>query len=380
MPYSYSKKQVILSQVLEIASAFLLFPLWIFQRPQRNIRKILLVEPFQMGDVLSLTPLIDPLLQRYPNVELYILTKPSSGAILELDARIKAVIKIDFPWSDYGFKKHQISRILKSIRQIIRLRSFQFDLAVDTRGDIRSQVIMLLAGSRERVGYQNYLHSNVTNRGWLLTKKELRSKHVHRYKWNMELLRLLDIPTNSLLPLKFPSFHPKTENLDTQLKVSSVIHIGGGWEYKRWSEAKWEALITQLANQQLGVVAVIAGPGERDIIDRLEKNCISDVLLEKLFFKVTTLVEMVGLLQQCSLFVGLDSGPMNLAVCLNKRVIALFGPGDSDMWQPLSEGSRHIHKKENFPCNPCRQIVCYFAEKNCMAVIDVNEVLKIKTH
>ena len=68
---------------------------------------------------------------------------------------------------------------------------------------------------------------------------------------------------------------------------------------------------------------------------------------------------------------------MNLAVCLGKPVIALFGPGDSNSWRPYSSISHFIHKKENFPCNPCSQKFCYYPEKNCMAVISVDEVMNI---
>lgn len=375
MPYTYQTKQRVFAQLLEIAAVALLWPLLLFSKKRNDkIHKILLVEPFQMGDVLSLTPMIDPLLNHFPGAEIYILTKPSSGTVLEYDKRITEVFKIDFPWSDYGYKKNSLKRVIGMLSATIRLRGNNFDMGLDTRGDIRSQILLVLAGCPKRLGYQNYLHSNLNVRGWLLTDRLNRSKHPHRYHWNLELLTLLGINNSSI---NFPSFRPMVDEVEKLPPNYFVIHIGGGWEFKRWSEAKWVQLITRLAEKGNGDIFVVGGPGEKEIVSRIEQEVNHKLVSTNVRFEITTLVRLISLLQNCDRFIGLDSGPMNLAVCLNKPVIALFGPGDSTMWRPLNEGSHYIHKIENYPCNPCLQTVCVFPKKNCMEQIEFSNIASL---
>lgn len=375
MPYLYKKSQELKAKWLERFAWALLWPLVLFQRPRNSSpQKILLIEPFQMGDVLSLTPLIDPLIHRFPGAEIIILTKSSSGSILEYDSRISKVLKLDFSWSDYGVKGNKISRLLKVLRDIVKLRKQQFDIGIDTRGDIRSQVLLVLTGCRTRIGYRNYLHSNISLAGLLLTQKLFKSKFMHRYNWNLELLTLVGLKEPDLFPITFPTFKP--DRLPAVATVSEfiVIHVGGGWEFKRWQEDKWAELITYLRRNSKFDIIVIGGPSENDILKRVEEKMPPQGGVR---FTTTTLEELISLVNNCRQFIGLDSGPMNLAVCLNKPVISLFGPGDSEMWYPLSAGSKFIHLKEKFPCNPCLQIRCFFPDHNCMREIRVADVTDI---
>lgn len=376
MPYNYTDKNRSYSKILEIVSYILLFP---FQKNGRKrpeeVKSILLIEPFQMGDILSLTPLIDPLKKKFMNAKIYVLTKPSSGGILKFDSRISEVLSNDFPWSDYGVKSKKLRRIFNLLKYVFSLRKHSFDIGIDTRGDIRSQIIMVLAGCKERIGYTNYLHSNINLRGLLLTSKAQESKMIHRYEWNLSLLSSLGFSENELFPIKFPCYIP--DKLDCRDKITNsniVIHIGGGWIYKRWDETKWIYLINRLGKISDKNVYVIAGEGEKDILDRIKRKAVE---MENIQYKVTSIEELIEFIYRCDKFIGLDSGPMNLAVCLNKIVIALFGPGDSSMWYPLNIDSKFIHRKENFSCNPCMQTVCFHPDNNCMMSIEVDEVIEL---
>ncbi|MBX2914237.1 MAG: glycosyltransferase family 9 protein [Cyclobacteriaceae bacterium] len=367
--------KVAYSKLLEKFSFVLLLPLILVQRKKSlTIRSILLVEPFQMGDVLSLTPLIEPLMKKYPAAKISVLTKPGSGAVLEYDSRIHKVYFADFPWSDHGEKKITPSRLFGCIHYVISIRKIGFDLGIDTRGDVRSQILLVLAGCRLRVGYLNYLHSNINLSGHLLTHYLIRSKYLHRYEWNVELLTCLEIENTAFMPVNFPSFLPANERLLSLKEMNTiVIHIGGGWIYRRWDETKWIELINFIKQQKEADILVMAGNGEKDVLQRIKSGIEAS---EKIHFKVTSLQELISYINQCSLFIGLDSGPMNLAVCLNKSVLGLFGPGDSTMWRPLNSKGKFIQRTENFPCSPCLQINCKFPRKNCMNEIEVKDVVE----
>jgi ADP-heptose:LPS heptosyltransferase len=180
----------------------------------------------------------------------------------------------------------------------------------------------------------------------------------------------MGIPKESLLPLTFPSFHPEVNNIPLPSSAFILVHIGGGWEFKRWATEKWVNLVDSLSKDT--PVVVISGPGEAGILSELSSKL---SLPNSVTCKVTTFEEMIALTIGCSIFIGLDSGPMNLATCLNKKVVALFGPGEFNMWRPLTEGSRVVRRVERFPCSPCLQITCLYPHHNCMAEIQVEDVM-----
>jgi len=372
----YSKRKVILSLVLEKVLFVLFYPLLLrSNRKNSCINSILLVEPFQMGDILSLTPLIEPLKLKFPQCEIYFLTKPSSGAILNYDSRVKKVFTADFPWADHGKKKMSFSRIISVLKYSISLRKNHFDLGIDTRGDVRSQALLILTGCRIRLGYVNYLQSNINLSGHLLTSKMLASSHKHRFEWNLNLLALLGIGYKELFPIHFPTFF--TEKIQPAKNIFGrfiLLHVGGGWVYRRWPEDKWIKLINHLCYESWDRIVVIGGIGETDILKRIETGVEDN---DKLVFEITTLEVMVIYVMQCSKMISLDSGPMNLAVCLDKEIVALFGPGDSAMWSPLNQKGKFIQKTERFPCSPCLQLDCIFPKQNCMHEIEVEDVVSL---
>ena len=138
MPYRYSRRTELLTKAIELTALLVLWPLFLVRKEKAIVNRILLVEPFQMGDVLSLTPMIRPLLRKYPGAEIYVLTKNSSGTILKYDSRIKDVLLIEFPWTKYGKKGNLLFEVWPVLSDVLKLRRFQFDIGIDTRGDIRS--------------------------------------------------------------------------------------------------------------------------------------------------------------------------------------------------------------------------------------------------
>jgi ADP-heptose:LPS heptosyltransferase len=371
MARQYSRKKILVGKMLEIVAAVFLLPAVWLRRPRPAVRKILLVEPFQMGDVLSLTVLFRPLREHYGEAELYVLTKPSSGAILGMVPGVK-VVAADFPWSDHGEKSVTMARMIRAMRETWKLRALDFDLGIDTRGDIRSQLLMVLAGCRMRLGYKNYLHSNMNTWGWLLTHHSDPPKYKHRFEWNLFLLTALGMAERSLLPVALPSVE-LSDKVEPPSGRYPVVHVGGGWIYRRWPEENWIALIRWLA-LRVDRVYVIGGAGEKEILDRIGAATQENVNVQ---IEVTDLVGLVYRISDCRFFVGLDSGPMNLAACLNKPSVALFGPGDTEMWRPLSAGSEVIRRTENFPCSPCLQLTCLHPGRNCMHAIQVADVVSI---
>ena len=152
------------------------------------------------------------------------------------------MITSEFPWSDYD-KKWNLKRYFKLLLDIIRIRKLRIGMGIDPRGDIRSQVVLLMTGCRERLGYTNYMNSNVTTRGLLLTQTAENPPMEHRYDRNLNLLNYLGI--KNIYPVKFPSIDVSSINLEVKKRdeISVLIHPGAGWIYRQWPVNNWVKLI-----------------------------------------------------------------------------------------------------------------------------------------
>ena len=371
MSYTYSKKIVMLARGLE-KTAFYIYRIFSIRKPKieerDEIEKILIIEPFNVGDVASLSVMIDPLRNKFPETPIYIFTKTGNENIFEFDQRVN-VVTSEFPWSDNS-KKWSLMSYFKLAAHIFQIRKQKISIGIDPRGDIRSQLILLMTGCRRRLGYTNYINSNIITRGLLLTQIADKPASEHRYDWNLNLLNYIGV--KNIYPVKFPSIdYAIDKEIKKKDEIPVLLHPGGGWIHRQWPINNWIKLIKNLSENKKIKITVIGGNEDKAILARIFTS-IND---ERIEFKTTNLKDLIASIKNSDLFICLEGGSMNLAVCLDKPVIALFGPGDSNIWRPYSSKNLFIHKKENFPCNPCLQKKCYYPDKNCMAAISVDDVV-----
>ena len=78
MAYTYSRKIVKLARVLE-KTAFYIHKIFSIRKSKvegpGEIDKILMIEPFQLGDVASLSVMIEPIRNKFPAASIFIINK-----------------------------------------------------------------------------------------------------------------------------------------------------------------------------------------------------------------------------------------------------------------------------------------------------------------
>ena len=362
----YSNKAVLGARAVEL----LLAPVTWFQRrakvsdlPPNPV--VVIIEPFQLGDVLSLAVMIDPILAKFPEARIVLWCHSKTADIFRGDTRLWKIVTAPFPWSSRGSKKGSAAEwraVWSSCREVSRLKP---DVGIDPRGDIRSQAMLLLAGCAMRIGFTRYVSSNMELRGLLLTDPLPASSQSHRYLSNLETLAPL---LGSVPPLRLPAYGPPRIT-STSREKTVLFHPGAGWKFRLWPAERWIELISRL--KALGDVRVIqvAGPGEKELAAEISAGVPGGV--ETHF---PTFYELLQRFAAIDLFLCLDSGPMNAAALMNVPILALFGPGITELWRPLSEGSAYFQHVEHYPCFPCTQIVCVHPENPCIRTITVDEV------
>jgi ADP-heptose:LPS heptosyltransferase len=319
-----------------------------------------------MGDVLSLSVMFEPLLSKFPECKIVVWCHDRNRKVYEDDRRVSRVVSGRFFWSDRGTKRASTRDWISIYRSVMEVRSLRPTVGVDARGEIRSQILLCLAGCRRRIGSRVYLSSNMTLRGFLLTDAPDTSGSGHRFEKNLQLLSPLLGDTPDLhLPAISRSGDPSKE----EVRKVVVMHVGAGWEFRRWDSKCWRELIDKLTESAGIRIILVEGPGEEEINEAIVRDLVRPV--ERI---ATSLKELLSVVSSAALFVGLDSGPMHIATLMGIPTIGLFGPGDVELWRPLGPGGKAIHHTESYNCHPCLQKECVRPEDPCISRIGVPEV------
>jgi heptosyltransferase-2 len=113
-----------------------------------------------------------------------------------------------------------------------------------------------------------------------------------------------------------------------------VVGLGASHPAKDWPTPCWETFIGALRDRLHGTVFLIGGPGQMERARRLIASTAGAPAANACDL---TVIEAAALLRQATLFVGPDSGPMNLAIAVNTPAIGLFGA------TPVLLHARYVH-------------------------------------
>ncbi|MCF7917140.1 MAG: glycosyltransferase family 9 protein [Candidatus Omnitrophica bacterium] len=351
----------------------------------KNNKKILLVNPFAIGDILSSTSLIEELRRKFPHCFIGYMCNRRVASIVESNPKIDEVFI--FEKNEYK-KRWRVSRIkcIWSFLKFLRLiQKKKFNLVIDLSLGDRYSFFFKLLGIPKRVGF------NYKGRGRFQTHKldipGFEEKHVVEYYF--ELLKFIGIdgkppPLKAYLKeddIKWAEEFLKDNNVtDNDLLIG--IDPAGGESFgpqadiKRWPIEYFAALSDQFISQLNAKIIILVGPKEKEVVDKIR----SLMQYTPIDASQSSIMQMAALMKKSSLIICNDTGPMRFANAFEKKVVALFGPTDDKVYgcYPSHERNR-VLKKENLSCRPCykkfRIPKCEY-NKRCLTEITVDEVFE----
>jgi len=154
-----------------------------------------------------------------------------------------------------------------------------------------------------------------------------------------------------------------------------LFHPGAKWPPRRWPKEFYGELLQRLASEGF-FCKVLVNQSETDLYDFFK----SHVLAGKIEIAHTqNLTDLMTAVENCTIFLGNDSGPSHLANLYGKPIIVLWGPGNFERIRPLGENVSIIIK--DIDCRPCKQYVqdkfCERGENICLRSISVEEVHQV---
>ena len=347
------------------------------------MNKILIINPFGIGDVLFTTPVIKAIKERYPDSFIGYWSNLRVKPILKSNTWIDKV----FVLSRGDLKKIYQESFFKGIWSAIKLtweiKKEGFDICLDFSLDHRYSLFAKIIGIKQRIGF------NYKGRGRFLTSRldidGYHDKHVVEYY--LELLKFLDIPVNDkeLFLAISPGSELRARNVlagsgieENDLVIGIAPGAGGSWgknaASKHWSVFKFAEVANRLVDELKAKVIILGDEPERKIAEamiHLMRNKPIDLVGK------TGLDILPGLIKNCRLLITNDGGPMHMAVALGVKTVSIFGPVDDAVYGPYPKDRNHVVLKWDGDCRPCynnfKLPICD-KDKECLKQISVGAV------
>src|SRR5574343_44633 len=316
---------------------------WFKQNP-KNVRSILVVRWDEIGDMAASAHVFGAIKRRFPEAKLTVLCKPFVKSLIEHDPSIDEVFT-----DIQSFNKH-------------------YDAVIEMRGTWKT----LFKSFRYRVKYRSArAEVRLRNKG----------QQLHETITNTQTVWPICGEVNIHQSKLFYSEQDK-EKVNHFLQVNglqkfAIIHVGARRVLRQWPKSRFTQ-ITAFLKEIHGLDIVFAGTEE----DEKDINEIRTGLNFEtfLFTRGFSLSQFACLCQHATIYVGNESGPLQIASAMQVPVVGLFGPGVPDIFYPLSSKSVVIHHV--LDCNPCDQVHCVRPEDPCINLISfdmvrgaVNEIL-----
>jgi heptosyltransferase-2 len=307
-----------------------------------NRREVsLVIQTSHLGDTVLTTPLIARLAERG---QVDVVTAPRGAGILRNHPAIRTLVLFDKDGGDGGLRG--LLRTAARLRQI-QERGTAYDAAYLAQGSVRSAVLALLAGVRERVGFD-------TSAGALLYTTRVRYRaEVHH------AVRLWELAGPE--PVEPRPFAPRVYASDADARAADellrgfpadrpllVLAPGSRRATKCWPH--FEQLARELG--AFASVVVIGGAEDRAAGEAIRSARRGNPTVN--LAGTLTPLGSAAVIQRADAVVCNDSAAQHMAAAVGVPVIAVFGPTlPSWGFGPLSPDSTVLEAPRPLPCRPC---------------------------
>jgi heptosyltransferase I len=357
--------------------------------------KILLIKLSAVGDVVHTIPVLNKLRRRYPAAQLDWLATPAIGELLRHHPAITNVIEFaredwSTPWRPTPFVSYA--------RLALKLRRTAYDLVVDMHGQFRTAIFALATGAPVRIGFdrprarvwdasprkfpeeaRKHAWQGAREGSWLaythhIPVPTLDLHAVDRYLKVGPLLGLDD----GAADFSFPIPREATNRIDALLEYYgiasaklAVLAPGTIWETKEWRSEGF-AEVARYFLQKGFAVTLIGADRERAVCEEVARLAPGAVNLAG----ETTLSELAALIRRSTISVTNDSGPMHLAVAVDRPVVSIFGPTDPIWIGPYGRADAVL--QASLSCSPCylRQLSRCGHAHACMQDVSARAVIE----
>lgn len=323
------------------------------------MKRILVVKLADLGDLLTATPAIRALRHAHPDAYIGALITPKCASILTGTDLVDEII----PFEKAAFDSPLAAggQLPMALGLLKRLRAGKWDaLALlhhltTSFGIAKYASLCLASGAPIIAGLDN-------GRGWFLTARVLDDGFGARQEADYWLAVAKLLGGHNPDPrYELPVTAEDRAWADTRITLIGVdgsrllaVHPGSGIFSlaRRWPAERFAAVVRSLVASHGLTPVIIQGPDKDE--GQLARAVVMAAGSGVIVGPAPTLGALAAFLSQVRLFIGNDSGVLQVAVAAGVPIVAVFGPTNDRAWGPYPLTSpRHAVVREALACSPC---------------------------
>lgn len=302
-------------------------------------KKILIVRPDRIGDVVLSTPLPREIKKSFPDSFVAVLIRKYTQDIYINNPNVDKIILLDDDPNDSLFKK------------VRAISEFKFTHSLTLLPTEKLNYILFFAGIPYRVGVGHKLYQFLTFTRYVNRKKFIPLRHEADYC--MDLARRIGVQSNNLDTEIFLTGEENQQVVQTRIellngkKLLIGIHSTSGNSSPNWEPAEYRKLIHHL-KEQPDVSVVVTDNNVPEELTGLENILYPNInkSLRESFINFASL----------DLLISASTGPMHIASALKVKTLSMFCPLTAcspELWGPLGNGSKIILPEDNYCGTVC---------------------------
>ena len=277
---------------------------------------ILIISLHRLGDTIFTIPAIKEI-QKHFTKKIIIACYPESVPLYRLafnDIRFCELDHQDFLFND-RFPKFKTKKKLKALRP---------EIIFDLIGSMSSAILIFNLRAKEIVGI-NKLPFRVIYDHFVDMRQSPQLPDIY-----------LDVITSVIKISDRNNLKNVPRSINPKGKI--IIHPFATWREKEWNFKKFLELALNLKKDF--AVNFISPPGKTftDVFDEINK-------LEIDIIETSSVDELIQNIKECSLFIGNDSGPVNIANFLGRPTFTIYGATNPDFTATYQEHQLYIQRK-----------------------------------
>jgi ADP-heptose:LPS heptosyltransferase len=340
--------------------------------PKREVRRILVFEPFLLGDFLMATPAFRFLRQYFPGATIDCVGPPAMVGLQDFFPWLDEIVPFRCPWSP-AYRDWSLSNLRQLWSVVWKLRRNRYDWAFDLRGDVRDILFLFLTGATRRVAL------DATGGEWLLTDVVPYSEQPYTHQLEGNVL----VVTHPL------AVQPSAEHFTCVLEIPRAwresatawmrargledfvaVHPGASLAHKHWPAASWIQLLNTALLPRSPVV-LFGSPEDTATLAEITRGL---HFRERVHCAQVPLQLFFALASMAHGMVSLDSAAAHVAAATGIPVVALYGPRPASLSRPYAATARAVYL-EDVPCRPCGRW-CTQPRNFCMQDLSVGLVVQ----
>jgi heptosyltransferase I len=280
-------------------------------------RRIALIKPSALGDIIHALPVLSALRQRFPTAHMTWIVNRVYEPLLTGHPDLDHILSFDRHATRSGMWQAAID----AMRFLGRLRKQAFDLVIDLQGLLRTGIMALASGARRRVGFSCAREGS----RWFYTDvvpADFTGIHAVERNWRMaEAFAAGNCEKKFRLHIDDQARQWVREELHDFPRPWLAVGVGARWRTKRWPPEHFAELLRR-TQKRFGGTALFVGRGDEAALAQKTLAMLTGPARD--FSGLTTLPQVVALLSEADLMLANDTGPLHLAAALGRPVLAPY--------------------------------------------------------